>query len=570
MKSLVIMLLLFSCTQLHEKSSSQAYRETASSCKFSKIGLEIHNGLRRVEEGEGKIIKFAHLSSCYNKPLDILIDAEEIFETLKTLISNAKHEVILNWGNARFGDPAKAILEALIPVQKRLQKLEAEGKPFKRFRFRQTANFLLVLKNRGMKQNAKTYFRHFLELGLDPKYIDFNLAFHTQDTFHVLDENHSKLAVIDQKIIHIGGANADKNNNYRNGVIPERDTAYTFEGEVAKAAQIDLEHAWDESDYMCGFYNIEKKEYKCGFDRFSILDIAKLADRQNSIFDNDDEKLDVDAFYANSPLINHEYPNTEMPLIFLNKIYNKKINLNNEDTDNYLTQGYLSAINAAKHSIDFMYPNFNDIDMTDALVQAIKRGVKVETVLGFKRNSYKIEALGGVTKAISKGTNAVALSRLYCKAYEDFGSNFSTKRDFMRHMNSHLQFRWFSRSVDENGNRVKHIADGVGAPHIKIMFIDREVTIVGSTNLDWQSFKNAREASLVIDDKEYSKMAYDKVFYPEKLKAVAEENIYQMIETARSEDSSVKCRAKDLMDPDHIEKVDQHLQMLKEAQEANK
>src|SRR5262249_25455044 len=70
-----------------------------------------------------------------------------------------------------------------------------------------------------------------------------------------------------------------------------------------------------------------------------------------------------------------------------------------------------------------------------------------------------------------------------------------------------LHVRWFSQTqgvaIDGNGN---------GASHSKWASVDGQAMILGSQNLDTQSWKKSRELSLAVDDATIT-ARFDKVFH---------------------------------------------------------
>ncbi len=100
---------------------------------------------------------------------------------------------------------------------------------------------------------------------------------------------------------------------------------------------------------------------------------------------------------------------------------------------------------------------------------------------------------------------------LLSKGYEDFteslpgqgGTNEEVVRELyddlassgVRDPCSALQVRWYSR------DGVQPIVGAVGRPsHVKYASFDGRVSIVGSANMDTQSWSHSREINVVVDD----------------------------------------------------------------------
>jgi phosphatidylserine/phosphatidylglycerophosphate/cardiolipin synthase-like enzyme len=121
-------------------------------------------------------------------------------------------------------------------------------------------------------------------------------------------------------------------------------------------------------------------------------------------------------------------------------------------------------------------PNLNDDVAKQALVDAVLRGVRVDLVLSKSFNDAT-EALPG-----QGGSNDDTVIELYEKLAGV--SDVCTK----------LRIRWHARDgVAVEGN-------GVYASHAKYTSFDDAVVIVGTANMDTQSWNNSREVNVLVDD----------------------------------------------------------------------
>jgi phosphatidylserine/phosphatidylglycerophosphate/cardiolipin synthase-like enzyme len=147
-------------------------------------------------------------------------------------------------------------------------------------------------------------------------------------------------------------------------------------------------------------------------------------------------------------------------------------------TDNTQDQGFLAAWGAATSHIHVQTPNLNDDAAKAALLTAVKRGVRVDVILskGFNEES---EALPG-----QGGGNEMNVRMLY----DDLAAaGIADACD-------RLRIRWYSR------DGVRPVLDNsFYASHAKFTSIDSAVAIVGTANMDTQSWNNSREVNVVVD-----------------------------------------------------------------------
>ncbi|NUP14466.1 MAG: phosphatidylserine/phosphatidylglycerophosphate/cardiolipin synthase family protein [Polyangiaceae bacterium] len=148
-------------------------------------------------------------------------------------------------------------------------------------------------------------------------------------------------------------------------------------------------------------------------------------------------------------------------------------------SDNSQALGFLALLNNAQQVIRIHTPNFNVSDILKALKRAIERGVRVEIVLSKNFNEGTERWVGG--------TNTWAAAQLLDWAAE-------------RQERLNLLFiRWYAH-IDSPGTAVDDSLDAERkfSSHAKYMSIDNVVVVVGSTNMDNQSFFNSREANLAV------------------------------------------------------------------------
>ncbi|MBA3456717.1 MAG: phosphatidylserine/phosphatidylglycerophosphate/cardiolipin synthase family protein, partial [Deltaproteobacteria bacterium] len=147
--------------------------------------------------------------------------------------------------------------------------------------------------------------------------------------------------------------------------------------------------------------------------------------------------------------------------------------------DNTQDQAFLAGFSSASRLIRVRTPNLNDDAAKSALVAAITRGVRVEVMLskGFNDISENLPGQGG--------DNMMNVRMLY-DALSAAGVTAPCDK---------LKIRWYSR----NGTHPV-LDNGLYASHAKYTSIDEAVAIVGTANMDTQSWNNSREVNVVVDD----------------------------------------------------------------------
>src|SRR6185295_6789977 len=133
--------------------------------------------------------------------------------------------------------------------------------------------------------------------------------------------------------------------------------------------------------------------------------------------------------------------------------------------------GYRALLLGAKRRINVVTPNLNDDSAVDTLAAATKDAdVYVLLSKGFNDRNESLPAQGG--------DNEHNVWRLAKKAANT----------------RHLHIRWFARTPG-----VAIDGDVDGANHAKFASADGQVMILGSQNLDTQSWKKSREVGLALD-----------------------------------------------------------------------
>ncbi len=279
---------------------------------------------------------------------------------------------------------------------------------------------------------------------LDPNKIDLDLAVHPHTALGAI---HTKYLVVDGKSVIITGANVQDVHNFTPDIW--HDTGYNIEGPIANSIQKDFEQAWENDSKYLTCTEPESSE--------------QCTDGDPNLHPHAPVKILATPF------------NDGFPIIALTKSARE---LFNKDIANPLDQGWLAAMENAQTYINIETPNINAAGFQDAVVAAVKRGilVKIITGKGFNDASENLPTQGGKNSEIVK-----KLQKQITKEAFD--------------MRGKLQFRWYSKTGNYpvDGNKAN-------ASHTKYMSVDGKITIIGSGNMDTQTWKQSREFNFLLDE----------------------------------------------------------------------
>jgi phosphatidylserine/phosphatidylglycerophosphate/cardiolipin synthase-like enzyme len=369
---------------------------------------------------------------------DVLIDGPQIFPAFRALIAKARHHVSMQtYVWEPNTDPTNEILAGLRDLAARLEAERAE-EPV-------TVRFLVdaSIIGFGSKIEALPQLWASLEaLRLDPRYVKFEVA----GFFHIaLGNLHVKTLVVDGRDAIVTGANPQAHHNY---AAPWRDSGYRFTGDIAVSLLADFDHAWRTGHL-----------WTCGADATKTVDvcIAKAAPI---------------TWPVRRPAM---VAGTCRPMFVTTRQTDQDPRSNR--IDNTQDQAFLAGWDAAKTHIRMQTPNLNDDAAKGALLAAVQRGVQVDVVLsrGFNDLAESFPGQGG-----DNDTNVQAL-------YDALAS-IPNKCD-------RLRVRWYSR-----GGVSAVFGNDEYASHAKYSSIDDQVVVVGTANMDTQSWNNSREVNVVVDD----------------------------------------------------------------------
>lgn len=380
---------------------------------------------------------------------DALEQGPEIFGRMRELIADAEREVLLqNWRWDSASRAHASVMDGLRALSDRRKRTHPDGPPV-------AVRILVNVRAFESPRMLPLLARSIERLGLDPKAVDVQIGGHTHLGLGAL---HTKSLVVDGRSAVVTGANVQKNHdtfdhNY--------DLGFTFHGEVARSLRAEFEDAWADSHrWGCG---------SGGTIAWDVLGIgASPCWMRTSPLRSLPLHLQLPApsvLRACLPMMVVTRPAAQSP--FANSDHNPQ------------NQAFLAAIRGARSRIRIMTPNLNDEAVKEALASAIARGVTVDIVIGkgYQDFAELIPTRGGTNNQAFKAILKLAREKGATEPCRNFRP------------------RWYTR--DGRNPVVGNVDESI---HAKYMSIDGALSIVGSGNLDEQSFNNSREVNVVVDD----------------------------------------------------------------------
>jgi phosphatidylserine/phosphatidylglycerophosphate/cardiolipin synthase-like enzyme len=152
---------------------------------------------------------------------------------------------------------------------------------------------------------------------------------------------------------------------------------------------------------------------------------------------------------------------------------------------------------AAREVLKIQSPNLNDDAAKAGILDTLRRGVEVRLVLTKKFNDRN-ESLPG-----QGGSNEATVDELYATAKQELGSVAACRL---------LRVRWHAL---DDGTLVEDAPDRPGGlAHVKYLSVDDQVVIIGSGNMDTQSWNFSGEVNVAVDDAVVTRAWDGRVFDP--------------------------------------------------------
>jgi phosphatidylserine/phosphatidylglycerophosphate/cardiolipin synthase-like enzyme len=412
-----------------------------------------------------------------------LLSSNEMTPALGAIIANAEHEVDLQWHIIDAdSDGFHNVIGGIKKLHERLAAEKASGKERTRpVMIRIITPDWAVKPGNSVQKYASAIRTHAGEL--DPTLIELQVAAHRYFTLAVM---HVKTAIIDGKIVHVGGGNLSMHQNYHDGAVHERDSAYLVKGEIGKASLAQFDDLWNHRATSAFACNAEK----CT----KIKDRPKLAvsvgGRPGSghVPEVADPDLSTIGLAENACL----------PMVFMAKRASEIVI--SWDINHPVGMGLRAAFGASKKVLKLSTPNLNDRFVGPIIDSAKSQNTEVQLMMPqtFNEIVEAVPYLGGGTNRMTAWWLAKRIGK------ENIGAG------------KLLDLRWFS--ID--GRTAQRGGYATGGRHIKYYSVDNQLAIIGSTNLDKQSMSRSREVSIAVDDAETTREWDAKIFDADYAKAI--------------------------------------------------
>jgi len=492
------------------------WKSGSRSCSLSPVGQNIERAVRGARHNtdimpDGRDDR--RWVTTRNVAGPALRDSNEMFPALRVLVARAKHEVDIQWHVADpESDGFDEVIKGIKALNAKLESGETDGPVVIRFVtpawvFRSTSPETYAAKIREQVPHLS-------------EKLTIKIA---GNRYFGIACMHVKMMIVDGVIVHAGGGNLSKMQNFKRlratgkmvddatfrelhektkatlkpGVPvseeqakqlplrrPEHDSAYVVKGEVAQAALAQFDDLWNARSTSVS---------DCTATWSGASKCAPVEDKLSS---------EVPGGHVDAVL----HPDLEaygvgkdacVPMVFMAKKATE--NVFNFGGNNPIAKGFYAAFNAAQTSIKVSSPNVNDksaLVLRSAVKRFKKAGRGTVQVLEPIDFNWFLEAV----PVIGGGENIAWMLALNLTAGKEHQGPGRA-----------LDFRW--HSLD---GKTAHKGWGkeIGR-HIKYYSIDGRVAIIGSTNLDKQSMHRSREIAIAVDDPEVTKLWDSKIYDPD-------------------------------------------------------
>lgn len=396
---------------------------------------------------------------------DALTPGSASFPAMRELVATALAEVALQ--TYLWEDGSAAEQEILEGIQLLHERCRTSPSGYEPVRLRILINAVSVWgSGLSMGDIMPALAARLMALDLDPDLLAWEIAGHSHLTVGSL---HSKTLVVDGRVAVVSGANVQHENDPG---VSWMDAGFLIGGKIAEGLLADFADAWSRgSVWTCGSTLGLDCTQPGAWDWYRVVDEPP-----------GDGGVPCRPMMASTRLAD--------------------VNVFANDVDNPQDQSFLAAFDQALSSIRIETPNLNDDAVKAALLAAVRRGVRVDVVLakGFEQVSESLPGQGG-----PNDENVAGLYQTLA------GEGMSDRCD-------RLRIRWYSTDgiTPVEGN-------GAHANHTKFMSIDSRLAIVGSANMDTQSWNHSREVNIVVDDEATTATWESQVFLPHFAQSVVVE-----------------------------------------------
>ena len=448
------------------------HTRTGGACAPSPPALASLDAARRARNSNDVLPRDLVLTT-RNAAGPAFLSSEEMTPALGGIIANARHEVDLQWHVIDAdSDAFHNVIGGIGRLYGKLVMDQARGKS------RENPVIVRIVSpdfgGRPGNNVQKLASAIRARLGeMDPSLLRLEVAAHK---YWGLATMHVKMAVVDGVIVHAGGGNLSNHQNYHDGVVHERDSAYVVKGDVGRAALAQFDDLWNHSATTV---------YGCDTSRCSKIERRGPAFHAPEVVAPDLASYGVES-------------NACLPMIFLARRATE--NIFSSEIDNPIGQGILGAFGASTKMIKISSPNLNGQWVKPVYSAVLSGKTKVQVML---------------PQIFNETVEAVP--------FFGTGTNRKTMSWFMKNVGPEsigpgkiFDGRWFS--ID--GRTIQQGGWDKGGRHIKYYSVDDQLAIIGSTNLDKQSMSRSREIAIVVDDATVTKAWDAKIFDADFQKAI--------------------------------------------------
>ena len=392
-------------------------------------------------------------------------NGEDIFSMAQEMIKYARKEVLIQTFMYHKGSKSvKAMVDGLESLQAQLKKEKVKTPVQVKILIDNQTGFFgwLEVKPDGLfkSHKGKDPYKIGLPTKLDPKYIQLEVKLYNHS---MLGANHSKTIVVDRSKAIITGANMWPDHE---GKVPnESDHGFMVMGQVALALTHEFSFGWDKGTHFSG--NSDNST-PLAANKLVPFKLPKIAEK-----------------WAKGRAIE-----TNIPIMVVTRqAVNNPLKRNAQNPQDV---AFETLFEQAKSHINIISPNVNAAPVVKALGEALSRGVNVNILIS---RNYQDE-VGMVP--MQGGTNLKVVKKLHKIRDGLFKKNPKST--------GNLDIRWYVSRSGEVSYKHTH------ATHTKFLSVDNQVVLVGSANLDTQSWYHSREANILIDDHDVAKKWCQQVF----------------------------------------------------------
>jgi phosphatidylserine/phosphatidylglycerophosphate/cardiolipin synthase-like enzyme len=426
-----------------------------------------------------------------------------IFQAHRRLIAEAQEEVLLQtyvWESESAS--AREIMQGLEDLQTNRQKLCPNCREPVVVRI--LANYgptLLDVVNKiiagvPILDYGADARKAIMAMGLDPKVLDLQVLTYAHKGF---GSNHVKNLVVDGQIALVTGANAQR---FNDPDINWYDVGYVMGGDIAKGLRIDAIN-----NMIRAGLGTEKDGDQ------------HLARGLGVSYDKTFETIYPVEKMMEDPFID----SVGIPAVIAARNGNGVPSTSNNNAQN---RAFQAVFQGARSVIKLQTPNLNDDAAIREVAAAVRRGVRVEMVLSKLFNCESESAIG------QGGQNEMGALR--------FLREFSAAAP----QGPLHDLRWFAMMQDGQAVRVvdnvraKKPEERKNNAHAKFLAVDGEVAVIGSANMDTQSWNQSRELNVLVFHPEIVEAWQNQVFS-------ANFSIAQALTPAEVQESNISCTMKD-------------------------